>query len=71
MTERLYYHDSYLFSFDARVIESAELDGKHAVVLDRTAFYPTSGGQVYDTGALIVNGGQDRSLKLPMAKTVA
>jgi len=57
-TERLYYHDSYLFSFDARVIESTEHQGRHAVVLDRTAFYPTSGGQVYDTGMLTVNGNQ-------------
>lgn len=56
MTERLYYHDSYLLSFDARVVESVEHNGNHAVILDRTAFYPTSGGQVYDTGTLIVNG---------------
>jgi alanyl-tRNA synthetase len=53
-TERLYYHDSYLFSFEAHVIESLELDGKHAVVLDRTAFYPTSGGQLHDTGRLVL-----------------
>jgi alanyl-tRNA synthetase len=47
-TERLYYHDSMLFSFDARVVRSEE----NRVVLDRTAFYPTSGGQPYDTGTL-------------------
>jgi len=53
MTERLYYHDSFLYQFDARVLESLEHGGKSAVVLDRTAFYPTSGGQVYDTGKFL------------------
>jgi alanyl-tRNA synthetase len=52
MTERLYYTDSSLTSFDAAVI-SSEPDGDRAiVVLDRTAFYPTSGGQPFDTGSL-------------------
>ena len=52
MTERLYYHDSFLCEFDARVVESFAREGRHAVVLDRTAFYPTSGGQPHDTGKL-------------------
>lgn len=52
MTERLYYDDSYLAAFDAR-IERADRDGASArIVLDRTAFYPTSGGQPHDTGHL-------------------
>jgi alanyl-tRNA synthetase len=55
-TKRLYYHDSFLYDFDARVVESAPRDGKHAVVLDRTAFYPTSGGQVNDLGTLLADG---------------
>jgi len=50
MTERLYYTDSYLQTFDARVVESAP-DGLR-VYLDRTAFYPTSGGQPNDLGTL-------------------
>jgi alanyl-tRNA synthetase len=50
MTTRLYYTDSYLTTFDARVLERAE--GGHRIYLDRTAFYPTSGGQPFDTGAI-------------------
>ena len=50
MTERLYYTDSYLQEFRARVTGRAE-DGRR-IYLDRTAFYPTSGGQPHDTGAI-------------------
>jgi alanyl-tRNA synthetase len=48
VTERLYYQDCYLREFTARVIET---DGNR-VYLDRTAFYPTSGGQPFDLGTL-------------------
>ncbi|MET0622639.1 MAG: DHHA1 domain-containing protein [Pyrinomonadaceae bacterium] len=52
-TERLYYADSHLVEFDARVVAvSGTEDGRAAVTLDRTAFYPTGGGQPTDTGAL-------------------
>src|ERR1700755_305331 len=52
-TERLYYSDSHLLEFDARVVSVSKLsDGRAAVALDRTAFYPTGGGQPYDTGTL-------------------
>jgi alanyl-tRNA synthetase len=52
-TERLYYQDSRLLEFDARVKSLSELeDGQLAVTLDRTAFYPTGGGQPTDTGTL-------------------
>ena len=50
MTERLYYQDSYLREFRARVLNTSQ-DG-HRVYLDRTAFYPASGGQPFDTGTL-------------------
>ncbi len=52
MTERLYYTDPYVREFDAAIVERTSHDGRPAVVLDRTAFYPTSGGQPYDTGSL-------------------
>ncbi|MBI4477228.1 MAG: hypothetical protein HY654_08655, partial [Acidobacteria bacterium] len=52
MTERLYYTDPYRTEFDATVRSIGTLDGRTAVILDRTAFYPTSGGQPYDTGLL-------------------
>ena len=49
MTDRLYYEDSSLYNFDAEVRSVAETP-RPAVILDRTAFYPTSGGQTHDTG---------------------
>jgi alanyl-tRNA synthetase len=52
-TERLYYADSHLVEFEARVVAvSTHVDGRAAVTLDRTAFYPTGGGQPTDTGTL-------------------
>ncbi len=56
MTELLFQTDSYLKNFPATVIAvNAETS---AVLLDRTAFYPGGGGQVYDTG-LLVSGGKE------------
>jgi alanyl-tRNA synthetase len=50
VTERLYYTDCYLREFQGRVVDCA--DNGRRVYLDRTAFYPTSGGQPFDTGTL-------------------
>src|SRR6188472_2945290 len=50
MTQKLYYADSYLKEFDAQLVDTASHEGKTALVLDRTAFYPTSGGQPSDAG---------------------
>lgn len=53
ITERLYYSDSHLIEFEARVVDWTDrVSGWTAVVLDRTAFYPTGGGQPSDTGTL-------------------
>jgi alanyl-tRNA synthetase len=50
MTERIYYNDSYAREFESP-IASLEDNGKR-VYLERTAFYPTSGGQPFDLGTL-------------------
>ena len=50
MTERLYFRDARLLEFDATIVGHA--GDNQRVVLDRTAFYPTSGGQPHDTGLL-------------------
>jgi len=59
MTERLYYRDSFLYEFDATVADVRDQGGRTAVVLDRTAFYPTSGGQTFDTGKLRAASGTE------------
>jgi alanyl-tRNA synthetase len=52
MTERIYYTEPARRSFDAVVTAAVVHEGSLAVVLDRTAFYPTSGGQPFDIGRL-------------------
>jgi len=61
MTERLYYCDSFLYDFTAdvaSVLPPSAGESRAAVVLSRTAFYPTSGGQVFDTGRLVTAAGE-------------
>lgn len=51
-TERLYYADPFLLTFAARVTGRRQVEGRPALLLDRTAFYPASGGQPHDLGTL-------------------
>ncbi|GAB4412360.1 MAG: DHHA1 domain-containing protein [Anaerolineae bacterium] len=51
-TQRLYYTDPYTTEFTAQALEIDRADGAPAAVLDRTCFYPTSGGQPHDIGTL-------------------
>src|SRR5438105_3985421 len=51
-TERLYYNDPYLLEFDATVVERKPVGDRLGIVLDKTAFYPTSGGQPNDLGTI-------------------
>jgi alanyl-tRNA synthetase len=68
MTERLYYHDSFLLDFEARVLESFARDGRFAIILDRTAFYPASGGQAHDTGRLVIVESNEEAPVLDVAE---
>ena len=52
MTERLYFSDSRLLSFTCRIVDVTPYEKRSAAVLDRTAFYPTGGGQPNDLGTL-------------------
>ncbi|MCQ2437416.1 MAG: DHHA1 domain-containing protein [Clostridia bacterium] len=52
MTERLYYDQQTLMHFDATVTACEAVENGYSVKLDRSAFYPTSGGQPFDKGTL-------------------
>ncbi len=52
MTERSYYTNAYQTEFDATLLALDQINGKPVAVLDHTCFYPTSGGQPFDTGLL-------------------
>lgn len=59
MTDRLYYRDSFLYDFEAEVREVTD-SPRPALILDKTAFYPTSGGQVFDIGWITTDAGKLR-----------
>jgi alanyl-tRNA synthetase len=67
MTERLYYQNSFLYNFTASAESVRELsDGRRALLLDRTAFYATSGGQPFDTGWIeFVSAESEEPVDLP------
>ncbi len=52
MTEKLYYDNGKVLTFTARVVATRDTERGPVVQLDRTAFYPTGGGQAHDTGTL-------------------
>ncbi len=52
VTTKLYWHDSHLTAFTARVVDSFAQDGHEVIVLDQSAFYPCGGGQPSDTGRI-------------------
>jgi alanyl-tRNA synthetase len=57
MMHRLYYTDPYTRAFDTSISEIRNHAGRPGVRLEETAFYPTSGGQPFDTGTLAIPGG--------------
>lgn len=70
-SERLYYSDSFLKTFTGTVTDIRELAGGNGapiwqLSLNRTAFYPTSGGQPFDTGQLTATLRDGTTLKVPV-----
>ena len=58
MTKRLYYDQPELLEFDSMVEQAMPDSSRPAVILRETAFYPTSGGQVHDTGWIALGSGE-------------
>src|ERR1700756_5510970 len=70
-TERLYYSDSFLSAFTAEVAAVRQLAGYNnqplwQLSLNRTAFYPTSGGQPLDVGVLRISSPGSASSEIPV-----
>ena len=55
-TENLYYKDHHMYEFDAKIsdifLNVTDNNKQNIVILDKSAFYPTSGGQIHDTGVM-------------------
>src|SRR3954463_12445465 len=71
MVERLYYNDSFLSKFHAHVTDVRELSRTAGqslwqLALDRSAFYPTSGGQPFDRGTLLAEARSGATLEIPV-----
>src|SRR3954469_26018565 len=69
MTERLYYTDPKLLEFEAQVLEFVSEGPRIRMRLDRSAFYPTSGGQLHDTGWLGAENEEVRLRVVEVAET--
>ena len=71
MTERLYYDNAYLWDFEASVtvLRPGKQTGTWEISLDRSAFYPTSGGQPFDTGTVSWEGGEAAVLDVEADRT--
>jgi len=65
-TRLLYYEDSYLKEFNARVLEVKRLNSQYGLVLDQTAFYPSGGGQPADTGIIKGQSGEAKVTEVHM-----
>jgi len=73
MTERAYYRDGFLTRFSAAVTDIRLVSQENGqqlwqVALDRSAFYPTSGGQPHDTGVLLARAASGAVLSAPGLK---
>jgi len=71
MANRLYYSDAFLKSFNATVTDIREVSRTEGqslwqVALDRTAFYPATGGQPYDLGTLTATSRGGAVLEVPI-----
>ena len=73
MTKRLYYDNSTTLGFDSQIEEfvpASPEQSRPALILRETAFYPTSGGQIHDTGWLRVENGDGRSDRVRVTEVV-
>ena len=72
MAERLYYQNSFLHEFEGEIVEVIPPSGSESrigVVLDQTAFFPTSGGQMHDTGWMTAGRESDKLHVTEVAET--